>query len=426
MSSIAQFNNHYRAYILYFCYEIQKDKTIHAIEPFSLICNVLFEGINKPIKIINWKLPYSHPTSDDLLSYDFVTVTEFYQYAYIIPKQIKSTQFVQLSEEEIKKVLSYSDISFHGSYIFNKSSNKTQVIRNNHNDVLYTTNLIETIQNLNGFSATEGPYVTLSVTATNGLLSVGNGHIVSAASTDVTSKLLTGLPNLIGNITAADTILQAISKLIDNQKNFMTNKGGYIFGDMHLLSMTQSTTIGNAALVCEGGAQIKKDLHVGGFITSNQNPIVVCRDILTDMRVLTSSFIEEQKIIDDILIEPRSSIGFTIKICLCFRISLTENTNVIFRCKVNENDVLVCEFKNQESVINEIMQYEVTLQLHESNNQLSSNARLFFVNNPVKLFANNIDAIWLRDVINTISLTGQFSDNNIFCEIQTLDVWSSS
>lgn len=76
-----------------------------------------------------------------------------------------------------------------------------------------------TVLEENGFQSATGPNLSLSISASDGLLSAQSHGIVSASSTDVTSKLLTGFVASPGTVTATDTILQAFQKLAPSARS---------------------------------------------------------------------------------------------------------------------------------------------------------------------------------------------------------------
>lgn len=109
------------------------------------------------------------------------------------------------------------------------------------------------IVSTNGFSATSGPNVTLSITP-SGILKGSSGAIAAATAADITGQLLTSYSSTTGTITATDTILSAIGKLNGNQGNYLLLTGGTMLGtiDLNGLDLLNASAIRFAqnATVC--------------------------------------------------------------------------------------------------------------------------------------------------------------------------------
>lgn len=69
----------------------------------------------------------------------------------------------------------------------------------------------------NGFDASQGPDLTLSITV-EGLLKGQDGKLIEALPEDITSQPLTGFQNSNGSVDANDTILSALGKLNGNME----------------------------------------------------------------------------------------------------------------------------------------------------------------------------------------------------------------
>lgn len=117
--------DNFEACVLYYCFD-QKDATIYDTTLVAL-GGIVWKDNDRSMDRETWTREYPCPSNDMLLTYDLLTVLDYWNTTYVWPNGIKNTfasAFYFIDDESLARV--HFDATYTGMMIYNTSRQQVQ------------------------------------------------------------------------------------------------------------------------------------------------------------------------------------------------------------------------------------------------------------------------------------------------------------